>query len=133
MRMAGSAMASLFGDQQSPRYDQLGQMGMQARSQERATATAADAQAAMSDIKADATRQMAEANAGAIEAQGSANAQSSMASGIGGMISGIAGGLGSMGTSGGATPASTAVPFGSSLGVQTGAKNYGMGYSSLFS
>ena len=133
MRMAGSAMASMFGDQQSPRYDELANIGTQGRSIQRQMATQSDAQARMADINADATTQIAKFNAGAIKAQGQAQGQASMASGIGSMISGIAGGIGSMGVGGGATPASTAVPFGTNLGVQTGAKNYGMGYSSLFS
>ena len=108
MRMAGSAMASMFGDQQSPRYDELSNIGIQGRSQERTTATAADAQARMSDINADATTQMAKINADATKAAGQAAGQSAMISGIASGISGIAGGLGSMGTSGGATPASSA-------------------------
>ena len=107
MRMAGSAMASMFGDNMSPKYDQLRNIGVQGRSQERNTATAADAMAEMSDIQADATTQIAKHQASAIKAQGQAAGQSAMAGGIGSMISGIAGGFGSMGTSGGATPATS--------------------------
>ena len=107
MRMAGSAMASMFGDQQSPRYDELANIGMQGRSRQRQMATQSDAQARMADINADATTQIAKFNAGAIKAQGQAQGQASMASGIGSMISGIAGGIGSMGVGGGATPATS--------------------------
>ena len=112
MRMAGSAMASMFGEKSSPRYDELSNIGIEGRSQQRNTATAADAQAKMSDVQADATRQIAEHQASAVKAQGQAAGQASMASGIGSMVSGIAGGLGSMGTTGGATPASSATQTG---------------------
>ena len=109
MRMAGSAMASMFGGQQSPRYDELSNIGIQGRSKERTTATAADAQARMSDIQADATTKIAGFNADAIKAGGQAAGQSAMVSGIASGISGLAGGLGSMGTTGGATPATMSV------------------------
>ena len=107
MRMAGSAMASMFGDQQSPRFDELANIGMQGRSRQRQMATQADAQARMSDINADATTQIAKFNAGAIKAQGQAQGQASMMSGLSSGISGILGGIGSMGVGGGAAPATS--------------------------
>ena len=108
MRMAGDAL--MFGDMHSPNFDQIGAMGMQSGSMQRQAKTQSEAFGVKSDINAAATVDMAKAQAGAIRAGGQAQGQASMASGIGSMISGIAGGFGSMGTSAGATPASTASP-----------------------
>ena len=83
-----------------------------------------DAHAEQSDINAAATIDIAKANAEATKAAGAAQGQASAVGGIASGVSSIFGGLGSMG---GTKPASTATSGG------FGGKNYGMGYSSLFS
>lgn len=97
MRFAGasSAIQSMFGNNQSPRYDEMAELGIQGRSMERNAATGADAQAKMSDLEADAMKKAAEFGASATRAQGSAAGQSAMFGGLSSGISSIAGGLGS--------------------------------------
>jgi membrane protein involved in colicin uptake len=97
MRFAGasSALQSLFGDKQSPKYDELANIGIEGRSQERNAATSADAQAEMADINADATVKAAKFGAQAIAAQGAAAGQSAMFGGLSSGIGSIAGGIGS--------------------------------------
>ena len=108
MRFAGanSAIQSMFGGNQSPRYDEMAELGVQGRSMERNAATGADAQAEMADLEADAMVKAAKFGAQATKAQGAAAGQSAMFGGISSGIGSIAGGLGSMGSS---SPAPTGV------------------------
>jgi len=126
-RFAGSdsAMASLFGGMQSPEYDKLSKLGLQALSSTRQAGMKGDVMAQTADINAQAMVDAAEYGAAATEARGKAAGQSSLFSGIGSGISGIVGGIGSMGTSGGATPASYGASTFGGVGI---GNNYGSAF-----
>ena len=100
MRFAGAPqVASFLSDR--PDYGAIADLGLQARSKERQTATAAEARTNMAKIDAMAQVRAAEHQARGIEAGGQAQAAATRASGMSGMFGSIAGGIGNLDFSGG--------------------------------
>ena len=109
MRFAGSdsAMQSLFGKMSNYTPGEIEDLGTKALSSTRQATTEADFMVDKAGIDAEALVEGAKYGAEATKAQGKAAGQQGMMGGITSGISGLIGGFGSMGTSGGATPASS--------------------------
>lgn len=100
MRFAGANIAGFMSER--PNFGELGSFGMEARSSERQTNSAAEGLVAQSGLDSMAKIKEAKYQAEGIEAQGAANAAATRAQGMSSMISGIAGGIGKMSFGGGA-------------------------------
>ena len=100
MRFAGAPQIAAFLPDR-PDYGAIADLGLQARSKERQTATVAEARTHMAKLDAMAEVRAAEHRARGIEAGGQAQAAATRASGMSGMFSSIAGGIGSLDFSGG--------------------------------
>ena len=107
MRMAGSAVQSLFADMGSPDYSGLSNLGQKARAEEGIQAMKSDAEVDFSHMAGDAKIAKANMQADVIGAQSAAAGQQAM----GNMIGSVGGSLGNMfggfGTAGSAAPATT--------------------------
>ena len=103
MRFAGANIAGFMSER--PNFGELGSLGMEARSSERQTNSAAEGYVAQAGLDSMAKIKEAKYQAEGIEAQGAANAAATQAQGMSSMMSGIAGGIGSMSFGGGGLPA----------------------------
>ena len=101
-------MADFFAD--SPRFDQIANMGTRARSENRAINHEAEGFIAASGLNAMSKIKQAGHQARAIVAGGEADAAASQAQGMSGLMSGIAGGIGNISFGGGAAPAPSVTP-----------------------
>ena len=100
MRFAGAPQVAAFLPDR-PNYGAIADLGLQARSKERQTATAAEARTNMAKIDAMADVRAAEHEARGIEARGQAQASATRATGLSNMIGSIAGGVGNIDFGGG--------------------------------
>ena len=96
MRFAGSnpKLASFMGD--SPKYGDIGDIGLQARSSNKQKTYEAEGQVASAGLDAMGQIKAAKHRARGIEATGMAQAAATRASGFSNMMGGIAGGIGNM-------------------------------------
>ena len=96
MRFAGSnpQLASFMGD--SPKYGDIGDIGLQARSSNKQKTYEAEGQVASAGLDAMGQIKAAKHRARGIEATGMAQAAATRASGFSNMLGGIAGGIGNM-------------------------------------
>ena len=136
-RMAGSAMASLFGDFGSPDFGQVGAQGMASRARQNLAADSAIAGHEMAKKDAEFIEADAEAKAAAIRSGAAAAQQSSIGSMLGSALPSI-GGLFSSGGGGGGSGlgggASSAFPLGTdfNLGDYTPQVQLDSKYTNLF-
>ena len=122
MRMAGSAVQSLFADMGSPDYSGLSNLGQKARAEEGIMAMQSDAKVDSAHMQGDAAMAKAKMQADVIGAQSSAQQQANMGS----MIGSVGSMFGGLGTAGGAAPATTG--FSGMSGVDV-LKNPNIGYN----
>ena len=126
MRFAGANIASFMSER--PNFGELGSLGMEARSSERQTNSAAEGFVAQAGLDSMAKIKEAKYQAEAIEAQGAANAAATQAQGMSSMMSGIAGGIGNMSFGGGEGFTYNKTPFGAGGGVVGGMGTLGPNY-----
>ena len=131
MRFAGANIASFMSER--PNFGELGSLGMEARSSERQTNSAAEGFVAQAGLDSMAKIKEAKYQAEAIEAQGAANAAATQAEGMSSMMSGLAGGIGKMSFGGGGFkyaggPGSSGTAMGAGGGVVGGMGTLGPNY-----
>ena len=131
MRFAGANIASFMSER--PNFGELGSLGMEARSSERQTNSAAEGFVAQAGLDSMAKIKAAKYQAEGIEAQGAANAAATQAQGMSSMMSGIAGGIGNMSFGGGTFsyaggPGSSGTAMGAGGGVVGGIGTLGPNY-----
>ena len=113
-RMAGSAMASLFGDMGSPDFSQIGAQGLQSTARQQMSSENAIARDLMAKDNAERIVEEAKLQAAGIRSGAAAQQQQQMGSLLNKGLTGL-GGL---------------IPSGG--GGSPGGKDYGMSYSNLF-
>ena len=126
MRMAGSAMQSLFADMGSPDFTGMSRIGQESLAEQKMQAQKSQADVDYSKMAGDAKMAKAEMQADVIGAQSAAQGQAQMGSMIG-QAGGALGGL--FGGGGGVAPSTTSFGSGASAPIISDTTKYASAFS----